>query len=96
MNWTKESGPNEEISYNHIKLSTPLGEFVIDWKGWKEYPSYSIELEDTYSECEHTCKTSQTNSMLLWSNVKKIQKSYHRLKVCKENESKRIQKAKAT
>ena len=59
MNWTKESGPNEEISYNHIKLSTPLGEFVIDWKGWKEYPSYSIELDGTYLECEDSLEDAK-------------------------------------
>ena len=59
MNWTKESGPNEEICYNHIKLATPLGEFVIDWKGWKEYPSYGIELDGNYLECENNLEDAK-------------------------------------
>jgi len=29
MNWTKESEPNNEVPYNHIKLDTPIGEYVI-------------------------------------------------------------------
>jgi|TARA_R110000851_G_scaffold308922_1_gene468103 hypothetical protein len=45
MNWTKESEPNNEVPYNHTKLETPIGEYVVDWKGWKERPSYDVSLK---------------------------------------------------
>ena len=48
MNWSEEYKPNEEVRYNHIKLSTPIGEVLIDWKGWKEYPCYDVCCDDKY------------------------------------------------
>ena len=36
--------PNIHIPYNHIQLQTPLGLYIISWKGWKQYQinCYSI------------------------------------------------------
>lgn len=49
MKWSKESNPKEGVShYNHTILETPIGEFIIEWKGWKEDPSYTIMLEGGY------------------------------------------------
>jgi hypothetical protein len=48
MNWTKEIPPNKEVPYNHVKLNTPIGEYVVDWKGWKHSPSYDINLGQEY------------------------------------------------
>lgn len=42
--WSKVQEPNLQILYNHITLDTPLGLFVIDWKGWKEQPTYDLSL----------------------------------------------------
>lgn len=44
LKWSEESPPNDIISYNHIKCETPIGELVIDWKGWKDDPSYDAYL----------------------------------------------------
>lgn len=43
IEWSEESQANEEIRYNHVIGKTPLGNFEIIWKSWKEYPSYTIE-----------------------------------------------------
>jgi len=43
INWGEKSSPNKECSYNHVRGETPLGDFLITWKGWKESPSYDIE-----------------------------------------------------
>lgn len=45
IDWSEEREPNEEHRYDHVIGSSPLGEFVITWKGWKESRSYDIESE---------------------------------------------------
>lgn len=48
MNWTEPKPPTEGVSReNHILCETPLGEIIIEWKGWKENPSYSVTLNHT-------------------------------------------------
>ncbi len=43
ISWTDKLKPSEEIRYDHVIGGTPLGDFEITWKSWKEYPSYTIE-----------------------------------------------------
>lgn len=43
--WTDVQEPNSEICYHHIKAKTPFGDIVIDWKGWKDFPSYDISAD---------------------------------------------------
>lgn len=35
-------------SYDALKAKTSLGDFIIDWKSWKEYPVYDLWLEDKH------------------------------------------------
>lgn len=49
IQWSKVQEPNLQIPYNHITLDTPLGVFVINWKGWKEQPTYGLSLNDECS-----------------------------------------------
>jgi hypothetical protein len=45
MNWTEPKPPTKDVSYyNHTTLETPLGKFIIEWKSWKKYDSYSISI----------------------------------------------------
>lgn len=46
--WTKEQQPNEEIRYNHMLLSSPLGVFSSEWKGWKKYDDVCVYLDQEY------------------------------------------------
>lgn len=45
INWSEEKAPTKEIPYTHITGETPLGLMIIDWKGWKEAPSYEVTLK---------------------------------------------------
>lgn len=48
MEWTKNKGIVPSVShYDHIILMTPIGDFIIEWKSWKENPSYDITFRDT-------------------------------------------------
>lgn len=40
--WTPNESPNDDSYYDHTKLETPLGEIIIEWKSWKEWPSFDI------------------------------------------------------
>lgn len=36
--WSEERKPNTEYGYNHCITETPVGRFVLTWKGWKSEP----------------------------------------------------------
>jgi len=43
MKWTEPKSPSEGVSYyDHAILDTALGQFIIEWKSWKDRPSYDI------------------------------------------------------
>ena len=44
IKWGDEQAPNDECSYTHVKGESPLGEFLITWKGWKQHPAYDVEV----------------------------------------------------
>ena len=45
MKWTDINEPTEGISYyNHVLCDSPLGLIKIEWKGWKDRPSYDVEI----------------------------------------------------
>lgn len=46
--WTEILEPSIDVPYNHVKADSPVGEFIITWKGWKEDPSYDVELNDIW------------------------------------------------
>ena len=49
MNWTEPKPPKRgESVYNHITCETPLGQAIIEWKGWKESDSYSVTIGSDY------------------------------------------------
>lgn len=43
LNWSEERSANKEIYYNHVIAETPLGRFLVTWKGWKDYPDFAID-----------------------------------------------------
>ncbi len=49
MNWTEPKPPTKDVSYyDHTTLETPIGQFKIEWKSWKEHAGFSIFLDDNY------------------------------------------------
>jgi hypothetical protein len=41
--WSENFKPNDYCRYDHCIADTPFGEFLISWKSWKDYPSFSID-----------------------------------------------------
>lgn len=49
MIWTEPKPPTKGIShYDHVICETPLGQALIEWKGWKESDSYSVTIGNDY------------------------------------------------
>lgn len=43
LDWSEIKEPEQGgCSYHHVTATTPLGDFRITWKGWKEYPKYAL------------------------------------------------------
>lgn len=42
--WSDWMPPDESCSYNHVIAETPLGRILIDWKGWKDMPTFTAQL----------------------------------------------------
>jgi len=49
--WSPEAKPNDYCSYNHTFADTPIGRYQIEWKGWKDSPSFSIDLGNESVQC---------------------------------------------
>lgn len=43
IEWSEERPPSEACHYNHVIGKTPLGEYRITWKGWKEDQNFVID-----------------------------------------------------
>lgn len=48
LKWSDEKEANVNIRYNHIILVTPIGDFTVEWKGWKECDSKTVYLDGYY------------------------------------------------
>lgn len=85
--WSEESKPNHECCYDHCSAVTPLGNFLITWKSWKDYPGYSVD-ETPWGEGIYT----GTNS--LEEAKAAAEKEWHeRLTQCVEESSDHIEKS---
>lgn len=42
--WSDEAKPNDYCSYNHTFADTLFGRYQIEWKGWKDYPNFSLDF----------------------------------------------------
>ena len=62
MKWSEVNKGNDNIHYDHVTLDTPLGEFVITWKSWKENPSYDLELEDKWIGVDYDLDQSKSRA----------------------------------
>jgi hypothetical protein len=41
MDWIENGRP--DCGYTNVSAETPLGQFLITWKGWKDYPTYVVD-----------------------------------------------------
>ena len=64
MNWTEPKPPTDgESCYDHVKCETPLGLIKIEWKSWKESPSYDVSLDDNWIGQEYSLKEAKKLSL---------------------------------
>lgn len=42
LTWTELARPDETCRYDHCVAETPWGSYSIEWKSWKDYPSYIV------------------------------------------------------
>lgn len=54
MRWSEEIKPNEKSNYDHVFCDTPLGEIIIEWKSWKDMPSYDISMDGIWIGCKYS------------------------------------------
>jgi|AntDeeMinimDraft_6_1070357.scaffolds.fasta_scaffold00887_12 hypothetical protein len=60
MKWTEPNPPTDgESYYDYVKCETPLGLVKIEWKSWKERPSYDVSLVDTWIGQEYSLKEAK-------------------------------------
>lgn len=60
MKWSEECKPDAIVShYNHIITETPIGKMMIEWKGWKENPSYDVMLNDAWIGVEYDLESAK-------------------------------------
>jgi hypothetical protein len=43
IKWLAEKDPDKTCGYNNVVGETPFGRFLITWKGWKEWPTYTVD-----------------------------------------------------
>jgi hypothetical protein len=61
MNWSEPKPPTDNVSYyDHTILETPIGVAIIEWKSWKDQPSYDIQLDGNWLGVEYTLGDAKT------------------------------------
>ena len=51
--WSSEHEANQSIRYNHVLADSPLGQFSIEWKGWKDHDAYCVYLDGDYLDSDN-------------------------------------------
>lgn len=63
LNWTPEAPPTDGVSYyNHTMCETPVGMLNIEWKSWKDSPSYDVELDGKWIGCVYSLEDAKVFS----------------------------------
>lgn len=45
LEWSEHRPPTKDVShYDHVIAKTPLGDIMLEWKGWKGYDSPCCEM----------------------------------------------------
>lgn len=48
LEWSEPAPPGPACCYDHVVAASPLGEFRIEWKGWKEYDTPCVYLDGEF------------------------------------------------
>ena len=54
MKWTEPTEGTEGVSYyDHVIAETPIGRMIIEWKSWKDQPSYDVMINNDWVGAEY-------------------------------------------
>ena len=60
LKWTDPTEPKNGVShYDHCICETPLGNFIIEWKSWKEAPSYDVTIDGGWVACAYSLEEAK-------------------------------------
>lgn len=60
MKWSKIHSPQKDVNYyDHVICETPLGNITIEWKSWKDKPSYDIVLPPAWVGCAYSLEDAK-------------------------------------
>lgn len=68
MKWSEHLKGNDKVSYDHVKMQSPLGEILITWKSWKELPSFDIEIDSVWIGCEYNLIEAKNSAIKYLKN----------------------------
>jgi hypothetical protein len=72
MNWTEPKPPTKDVSsYDHITCETPIGKAIIEWKSWKENPSYDLQIDNKWIACEYSLDGAKEKALEYLVNKQK-------------------------
>lgn len=66
LTWTDHRPPDATIPYDHVIADTPLGSIWIEWKSWKESPSYTSDMPWTHFIVESSLSDAKVKVQELW------------------------------
>ena len=46
IQWSEETGSNDQCCYDHVIGEYPMGRVLITWKSWKDDPSFDVECDN--------------------------------------------------
>ena len=60
MKWTEPKKPTDGVSfYDHTIAETPIGRMIIEWKSWKESPSYDVMLDNEWIGVDYDLESAK-------------------------------------
>lgn len=60
MKWTEPKSATEGVSfYDHTIAETPIGKVIIEWKSWKDSPSYDVGIEGEWIGVSYDLDTAK-------------------------------------
>ncbi|MFC5423692.1 hypothetical protein ACFPOB_29600 [Bosea eneae] len=69
LDWNEPAPPNgKDRFYDHVQAETPFGQFLIEWKSWKENDSFTISFAGDYVETRYSLDDAKAFAFDFLSN----------------------------
>jgi hypothetical protein len=72
MKWTEPTKAAEGVSfYDHVIAETPIGRMIIEWKSWKDQPSYDVMINNDWVGVEYDLEDAKAIGVKYLNNLLK-------------------------